>query len=816
VLQAAGFVVMSIGQSLSQLVLKRLVEDVFTIGGADALDGIHDFLKHCGQENGPRLTAVMDQSLERAWRALEVALEDDPFWDHGQVGLAPGDAQAFRQRLELVLAELARGGAAAERPELARVEAALRRQCLWELRAAREAGALAGCLDADEWARTHEVSPRPTAGQGSRDGELRAEGELFHEFEERGCVGLMRVLTGSGGLPLLVLIVRAFVCQGLGRLLRYCLQERPERTPIHCALVMDVLRAMSTPRFSARRATTLATDEMGSAPVPTADITLAARPAAEARDAQPRRYDRRNPSPDRQPLAHPPRRPLRPSSLPSVSSLPRVGPRRTRPIVPERERSPWIMRGVLILGLALLVARPVWFLVTEARQRSAEQRQVAAERQRLAEEVRRLDEERRLLVERQQRLAEAEAARRRQAERQRREQARRRLAEAEEARRNAEEIAVRRREEERQQREADRLARLREEKERRERARIVFERGLTHAACRRDEQALAAFTETLQLDPSLARAWTERGLVRQRLGDREHALADFSEAVRRDPRDVRAWLHRGELHAARHDNSLAIESFSAVIRLQPRNECAYRERGACHVHNYDYPLALADETTAIALAPDDPWPYFHRANIHLLRNDLGKAFDDYSAAIDHNRDNDPALAPAYRQRGTIRLKREEYAAAITDLTRAIQFNPMDVAARQERGLAHLKRGDWDNAILDAGEVIRLDSENAESYKIRGQAHLAREDYGAARADLTRAIALHHTDPEGYYLRAYARSRLGEIDEAIFDCNDAIARNPYLASAYYLRGTLLIQQNDRAGGMADRRKAHELNPHYPKP
>ncbi len=132
---------MSIGQSLSRLVLKRLVDDVFSTGGAEGLDAVLDFLTRCGQQDGGRLTAVLEQALECAWRAAEVALADDPLWKQGCAGLAPGDARAFRQRLEMILTKLVRGGANLRRPGATAVELALRRQCLRELRAVREAGA---------------------------------------------------------------------------------------------------------------------------------------------------------------------------------------------------------------------------------------------------------------------------------------------------------------------------------------------------------------------------------------------------------------------------------------------------------------------------------------------------------------------------------------------------------------------------------------------------------------------------------------------------------------------------------------------------
>ena len=782
---------MSIGPSLSRLVLKRLVEDVSASGG-DVQD-VLDLLARGGREDGPRLNAILEQALERGWRALEVALGDDRFWDHGQVGLAPNDALAFRQRLEAVLTELAEGGEASRPPGATAVQTALRQQCLWELRAAREAGALAGRLDADEWTRLDGLLP---AGD-------RADGALLRALEQQGCVGLTRVLDGSTGLPLLAAVARAFVCQGLIRWLRYCLQERPEQVPASAVRMLELLLELSSPRFSI--ASPPAAENEAPRPTPPAP----SKPAPQGRSTHLRRPDSWRTPPER-PAD---RKKWTPRRIAWQAHAP---PQPQKLASPPAPRSPWFMRSLLALGVALLFVLPAGFWLAEVRERAAEQRRIAAESQRLLEERRRLDEEQQHLIEEQRRLAAAEAERQRQTERRRLAEERRRLEEAEEERQRAEERAAREREAERRRREEERRARLRQEKENKERAKVVFERGLTHAAFRRDEQALAAFTEVLELDPDISQAWTERGLIRRRLGDNAGALEDFSQAVRRDANDIRAWLPRGELHLLRRDYSLAIEDFTAVLRLQPRNARAFRERGLCYTHLYDYEKALADETTAIGLAPTDARAYFYRGNVHRLRNDLPRASADYDAALARDRGGDAALAPAYRARGTILLDREEYGRAIADLTRALELNPADLAAQQSRSLAYLKNGDWNNALLDAAEVIRRDPRNVDALKVRGQAHLALEDYRKAQADFSQVINLHSTDPEAYYLRARARAQLGDTREAIFDCNDALARNPYLAPALHLRGKLLLQEGERDRAVADQRRAHELNPSFPAP
>lgn len=800
---------MSIGEILSRLVLKRLIDDVFVAGGAETLDAITDFLTRCGRQSDPRLTAALEQGLERAWRALEVALSDDPFWDNGQVGLAPGAAQSLRQHLEMVLVELVQGGTGVSRPGTTAVAHALRRQCLWELRAAREGGALAGSLDTDEWARSREVFGRFAADQGRRDTRRRTEGQLLRELEEQGCVGLMRVLTGAAGLPLLVMAGRAFVSQGLGQLLYRCLQDCPEQTPDNCIAVLQALQELSNPRFSIwRSAVPARAAPTGGTPVPPHPRGGTGVPPVRTSSRRPRRSNRRRAPVDR--LAANDQTPIRRFIWQAD-----VPPRPTPKVTATMPRSSVLLWAGLALAAVLLFALPIWILLTDAGGRGDERRAAETEQKRLREERHRLAEERQRLVDEQRRIAAEEAEGKQAEELQRQEEERRRLAEAEEARRQAEQLAARRREEERKRQEEERLARIRAEKERLEKAHAAFERGLTASAAGQDKEALAFFNEALKLDPGIDRAWAARGLVRRRLGDDAGALDDFAEAVRRDPRDLRAWVNRGELHLRRRSYSLAIEDFTNVLRLDPKNAEAYRQRGVCYTHSGEHAKAVADETTAIDLAPGDPRAYFYRANARQLRGDTRRALDDYTAAIDRDRDGDRELAPAYRARGMIYLDREEYDRAIADLTRAIEREPADTALRHSRALAYLKNREWNQAILDADAVIAHDAANVEAYKLRGQAHLELHEYRKAHADFTRAIR-RHRDAEAYYLRARTKAELGDLVEAIYDCNDATALNPRLADAYYLRGTLRLKGGNMPRGLADRRKAHKLDPRFPLP
>jgi tetratricopeptide (TPR) repeat protein len=751
---------MSIGETLSRLLLKQLVDDAFKTGGVEALDAVVDFLLGWGQQNGPRLTAALERAMQRAWGALEAALSGEPGWDHSQAGLAPRAALALRQCLARVLTELGHGGGVSDQQTVRVVTNALQRQCLDDLHGACAAGKLAGCLDHEEWARSQEVFVRFTVHQGQRDTRRRTEGQLLRDLEQHGCVGLVRLLTRAGGLPLLLTAARAFLCQELIHLFYHCLQENPEQTPDNCTLVLETLLELSRPRFILWRSPA---KRKRAGSVSDGCFTVAYA-----------------------------------SGSCRVAQTPRV---------------PWALAAVLTIAAALLVGVSVWLLVANVQRDESESQRAAAERQRIHDEHRRIEAKHQRLIEEQRRIVREEEARQQALRHQQEETKRRRLAEAEEEQRRAEEQAAQQYEEQRRRSVEERRARRREEQLQREQARFTLEDGLKHSALRQDREALVALSEALRLDPNLRGAWSARGAVRRRMGDRAGALEDFHEAVRRDPQDVRSWSQCGQLHAERHEYPQAIEAFTAVLRLEPNNREAYRQRGLCYSQSDEVEKALADQTKAIELAPDDPWAYYHRANLHRLHNDLNRAFEDYTAAIDRAKDHD--LAGAYRGRGMISLHWQRYDHAINDLTRALERDAADSAAQRARCLAYLHNGEWTNALLDADSLIQRNAEDSAAYKLRGQAYMGLKDYRRAHEDFSHVLRMGR-DAETFYLRARAKVHLGDIQEAIFDCNDATAINPRLAGAFYLRGTLNLREGYRISGLADCRTAHEIDPQFPLP
>lgn len=101
------------------------------------------------------------------------------------------------------------------------------------------------------------------------------------------------------------------------------------------------------------------------------------------------------------------------------------------------------------------------------------------------------------------------------------------------------------------------------------------------------------------------------------------------------------------------------------------------------------------------------------------------------------------------QAGT-KVKADDLAGAIADLTRATELDPKSTAAFGGRANARRRYGDLDGAIADYTRTIEMDPANAWWYCARGNTRCDAGAAAAALADYRKACEL---DPEG---QAYAR------------------------------------------------------------
>jgi len=139
-----------------------------------------------------------------------------------------------------------------------------------------------------------------------------------------------------------------------------------------------------------------------------------------------------------------------------------------------------------------------------------------------------------------------------------------------------------------------------------------------------------------------------------------------------------------------------------------------------------------------------PWPgrvYFEKAMAARLNNDFTAADTDLTQAIQEA----PDTGNFYYWRGDTRVRMEDYTDAVTDFDHAIQLMPSDRPSRVGRGISHLWLGDLSGAIDDLSFAIDNapsgDRVSAWAFRARGLAYARLGQSQSAVADYQNYLSL---------------------------------------------------------------------------
>ncbi len=128
-----------------------------------------------------------------------------------------------------------------------------------------------------------------------------------------------------------------------------------------------------------------------------------------------------------------------------------------------------------------------------------------------------------------------------------------------------------------------------------------------------------------------ARSSTSAAYVRRGLGlyvsgkDQDSAIAAFTESLMLNPKNAAALIGRGGAYLERKDYADAVADLTAAIQLKPDTTqgcLAYFTRATAYLRWGDYEKAIADATAAIGLNPNFADAYFTRSSAYLKRYGL--------------------------------------------------------------------------------------------------------------------------------------------------------------------------------------------------
>jgi tetratricopeptide (TPR) repeat protein len=157
------------------------------------------------------------------------------------------------------------------------------------------------------------------------------------------------------------------------------------------------------------------------------------------------------------------------------------------------------------------------------------------------------------------------------------------------------------------------------------RGQVLFEQ-------KRNQMAIKDYSKAIELDPTLWLAYFCRGLARSHCNNSSGSVADYDQAIKLYPNFSYAYHNRAGERAEQHNLKGALEDYSKSIELAPDTVGSYLDRADLLIAMGDYDAALSDSNEAVNLAPTDPDSYTTRGNAFFALKNLSKARENFDKA----------------------------------------------------------------------------------------------------------------------------------------------------------------------------------------
>ncbi len=367
-----------------------------------------------------------------------------------------------------------------------------------------------------------------------------------------------------------------------------------------------------------------------------------------------------------------------------------------------------------------------------------------------------------------------------------------------------------------------------------------------YAAAGKRDEAIAQYTEFIQLDKNRPTAYLALSSLQYRFGLYREAAISADSAIKLDSKNAFAYLAAGAAQVGNQQFQQAIAYLDRALVLNPNLAEAHLQRAMALFRLNRRQEALDAFSRALALNDNYPMAHFFAGIIYqenlndnksaltewqktvaldlryseawvklgLTYSQIGQldqAVEAYNHALAAN-DND---APTHYFLGLLyegRNTPDGLAQAEKHYRRAIQITPGLVNAYYRLALViRLQGGKADDALAMAVNATQLDAKSPEAQVVLGDIYRARSEFENAVKPYNAALSLRKDYPEALYGRAATYLGLKQNDPALNDINRALQLRSQWAEAYILQGQILIAKKDLNGAINSYNTARSLNP-----
>ena len=257
----------------------------------------------------------------------------------------------------------------------------------------------------------------------------------------------------------------------------------------------------------------------------------------------------------------------------------------------------------------------------------------------------------------------------------------------------------------------------------------AYTRAQDLADANKNEEALAAYQETVELDPNFGRAYAGMGVIYTIFKDEEKTKAAYDQALklvdRMSEREKYRTLGTYYMSVARNYEK-AIENYETLVELYPADNVGHGNLALAYLNTGNVQRALEEGRKALELYPGQWADRYNYAMYSMYAGDFETAEAEGLKVVEQV----PTFELAFVPVALSRLARDDYEGALSIYQQLADASPYG-ASLARYGMADLEmyRGGFRRALETLEEAIALDEE------ARGSGMLAQNYVAAAQAYL---------------------------------------------------------------------------------
>ncbi|MEM7540198.1 MAG: tetratricopeptide repeat protein [Pseudomonadota bacterium] len=371
-----------------------------------------------------------------------------------------------------------------------------------------------------------------------------------------------------------------------------------------------------------------------------------------------------------------------------------------------------------------------------------------------------------------------------------------------------------------------------------------LEKGRALVAEENYEKARLEFQNVLQIDPKDIEARFELAKTLEKLQNWQGSAGHYQAVLNEIPDHEGALLRLGELYLVARNHPKALEHAEALLAKNPDHLEALVLMGGVRARLGEFDAAKEPIEKALALEPHRPDASALLASIRVASGDLGGAEQvlretlgvhpketliktslarilaqqdraDEAAQLFAELIADNPTEFAYRVTFAQFLTRQERLDKAQEvLAKAVDDFPDMALAKLAYGEFILGRDGYDAAAEQMGQYIAAEPQVSELHFALGRLYEQAQNFEKARDTYQSFIDITESQVDSLRAKsalALALVRLNDLNGARELADDVLSENPQEPNALTLRGTLLLNEGDAPGAIADLRNVLRNEP-----